>query len=111
MDAVKDISVNDLADLLKTSEVPVQLLDVRTVAEMSQGIIPGALLASPANMGLAIEYTGITVIYCRSGIRSAHVCRLLTQQGCGHVLNLRHGIIAWAGAGLSITRPDEGFFS
>lgn len=111
MDSVQDINVSELVILLEDVDNPVCLLDTRTVAEQSQGIIPGALLASPVNMNVAMTTSGVTVVYCRSGIRSAHMCQLLGQQGCENIFNLRHGIIAWSREGLPVIRPEETFFA
>jgi rhodanese-related sulfurtransferase len=42
------------------------------------------------------------VVYCRTGSRSAQVCRFLNQQGLNNVISLRGGVIKWASSGLGM---------
>jgi rhodanese-related sulfurtransferase len=86
----------------------VRLLDIRSPAEVAQGMIPGSdrlpmhliplrLSELPRNQEL--------VLYCRSGARSYHACRFLMEQGYTQVVNLRGGIAAWARHGFEIAPP------
>nr|WP_207145013.1 rhd_2599 family sulfurtransferase [Allochromatium vinosum] len=87
----------------------VLLVDIRTPAEIAQGMIPDALQLPmhliPLKMG-EIPKDRDVVIYCRSGARSYQACAYLMQQGYNRVLNLRGGIIAWARHGLPIVAPE-----
>jgi rhodanese-related sulfurtransferase len=39
------------------------------------------------------------VFYCHSGVRSAHACMYLAEQGFTELFNLQGGIMAWGQAG------------
>lgn len=86
------------------------LIDIRTPAEVAQGIIPGARFL-PMHL-IPLRLTEIpkdrdVVLYCRSGARSYQACSYLMQQGYERVINLRGGIIAWARHELPIVLPDR----
>jgi rhodanese-related sulfurtransferase len=83
----------------------IQLVDIRTPAEVAQAAIPNAVHL-PMHL-LPVRLNELprdkeVVLYCRSGARSYHACSYLTQQGFDNVLNLRGGIIAWARHGFEI---------
>jgi rhodanese-related sulfurtransferase len=84
------------------------LLDIRTPAEIAQGIIPGSeplpMHLIPVRMN-EIPKDREVVLYCRSGARSYQACAYLMQQGYDRVLNLRGGIIAWARHGFQVGLP------
>jgi rhodanese-related sulfurtransferase len=83
------------------------LVDIRTPAEMAQGIIPGSsqlpMQMIPLKMNELPKDKDV-VLYCRSGARSYQACAYLMQQGFERVINLRGGIIAWARHGYPIGR-------
>jgi rhodanese-related sulfurtransferase len=85
------------------------LLDIRTQAEISQGVIPDSL---PLPMHLLplrlneLPRDRDLVLYCRSGGRSYQACNYMMQQGWTNVLNLRGGILAWASQGFGISVPS-----
>nr|WP_207280693.1 rhd_2599 family sulfurtransferase [Thiocystis violacea] len=85
------------------------LVDIRTPAEIEQGMIPDALRLPmhliPVRMSELPKDRDV-VLYCRSGARSYQACAYMMQQGYGRVLNLRGGIIAWARHGYPIAAPD-----
>jgi rhodanese-related sulfurtransferase len=86
----------------------VRLLDIRSPAELAQGIILGS---DPMPMHLIplrlseLPREQEVVLYCRSGARSYHACNFLVQQGYTRVVNLRGGIMAWARHGFEIAPP------
>lgn len=88
----------------------VYLVDIRTPAEVAQGIIPGAVHLPmhllPLRMNELPKDKDV-VLYCRSGARSYHATAYLAQQGFEKVLNLRGGIVAWARHGFEI-KPAAG---
>ena len=99
----------DSADLQKRMAAgdDIVLLDIRTEAEVAQGILPGAEHLPMHLIPLRINdlpRDKEVVFYCRSGARSYHACAYLMQQGVQNVLNLRGGIIDWARRGFEITR-------
>jgi rhodanese-related sulfurtransferase len=86
----------------------VRLLDIRTPAEVAQGVIPGSdylpMHLIPLRLS-ELPRDQELVLYCRSGARSYHACMYLMQQGYSRVLNLRGGIVAWARHGFEIAAP------
>jgi len=106
---VNEIDSESLSQRLTDAE-DVLLVDIRTPAEIAQGMIPDALQL-PMHL-IPIRVSEIpkdrdVVIYCRSGARSYQACAYLMQQGYNRVLNLRGGIIAWARHGLPIVAPED----
>lgn len=83
----------------------VHLIDIRTPAEVAQGVIPNAsylpMHLIPVRMS-ELPKDKEVILYCRSGARSYHACSYLTQQGFDNVVNLRGGIIGWARGGFEI---------
>lgn len=85
------------------------LIDVRTEAEVAQGVISGAvhiplhLLPLRAN---DVPQDKQVVIYCRSGARSAQACAYMAAQGFENMHNLAGGIQSWARSGHSLSRPQ-----
>lgn len=106
---VKEIEANELKSRLDNGD-DVVLLDIRSDAEVAQGILPDsehmAMHLIPLRMQDLPKDKDI-VLYCRSGARSYHACNFLNQQGVSNVLNLRGGIIAWARQGYDIVAPQR----
>jgi rhodanese-related sulfurtransferase len=79
----------------------VRVLDVRTPAETTHGIIPGAALI-PVDQ-LEDRWKEIPkdkkqlLVYCAGGGRSAAACEFLSQQGYDSVFNLEGGFSSWTG--------------
>ncbi len=82
-----------------------RLIDVRSVGEFAQGMIPGGeqlplhllpLRADELNRNHEI------VLYCRTGARSAQAYMFLSERGFDSVYNLRGGIMGWARQGLPV---------
>jgi len=84
------------------------LVDIRTPAEMAQGMIPDAMQLPmhliPLRLAELPRDRDI-VLYCRSGARSYQACAYMQQQGYDRVINLRGGIIAWARHGYPVAPP------
>ena len=86
----------------------VRLIDVRSAAEINQGIIQdGEPL--PLNL-LPLKTSELNtdhdiIFYCRSGARSAQACYYMQQNGFERVYNLRGGIMDWVRTGNSIVLP------
>ncbi len=82
------------------------LLDVRQPDEYRAGHIEGAKLIPLGELGQRLgELPRDTEIICvcHSGNRSSHATRLLSDRGY-RAVNLRGGMIAWAGAGLPVKK-------
>ena len=101
----ENTDVQGFSELVADSNVVV--LNVRTVAEFTEGHIEGAILidqgqsdfVEKAKATLPIEKK--IAIYCRSGRRSANAAGRLADIGYKCV-NLKGGIIAWKDAGKPI---------
>lgn len=100
MTGFKNITVAELHDLMDSSDV--QLVDVRTDAEIARGHIKGAIRMPLHLLPLRLNEldTGkTTVFYCQMGGRSAQAAAFATAQGLHEAANLQGGILAWLQAG------------
>lgn len=103
---VKEIESDALKTRLNGVDKPL-LVDIRTEAEVAQGIIPDAIHIPMHLLPLRVAefpQDQEVILYCRSGARSYHACQALEQQGFDQFINLRGGIIAWARHGFDIGR-------
>lgn len=85
------------------------VLDVREDKEWAEGHIPNARHIPMAQLSKRLaELDKLKdkpiVVSCRSGHRSASVCRTLKKNGFENVHNLAGGILAWEQAGLPVTK-------
>jgi rhodanese-related sulfurtransferase len=85
------------------------VLDVREDKEWAEGHIPNARHIPLAQLSQRLAELDKfkakpIVVSCRSGHRSASVCRTLKKNGFENVHNLAGGILAWEQAGLPVTR-------
>lgn len=110
MPRIKEISVSDLHRMLRKQD-HFELLDIRTPAEVERGVLPNAKTLAMHLIPLKLNYFSESrkqiVIYCRTGSRSAQVCRFLNQQGINNVISLRGGIVKWASGGHALS-PQSG---
>jgi rhodanese-related sulfurtransferase len=95
-----DLTADELAARLKAGNI--RLIDVRTDAEVAEGVIPGAEHIpldrfDPATLDLSDGRE--VVLYCRSGRRSAMAGELLADVTGKSVEHLAGGITAWEEAG------------
>ncbi len=92
-----DMDPISVRDLMKGGE-EVFLLDVREPHEYEICHLGGHLIPLrdiPKRLD-ALPRNCRTVVYCRSGIRSAEIVELLRESGFDNAWNLRGGILAWA---------------
>ena len=86
------------------ADTNVVVLDVRTVAEFTEGHIKGAILIDQGQSDFVEQAKAklpkdkTIAIYCRSGRRSANAAGKLADVGYKCV-NLKGGILAWKDAG------------
>jgi rhodanese-related sulfurtransferase/rubrerythrin len=81
-----------------------QLVDVRQPHEYREVHLPGARLIPLDRLHVELDELdrGLpTVVYCRSGRRSAAAASLLLHRGFADVVNMRGGMLAWRGAGVA----------
>lgn len=76
------------------------VLDVRSSAEVSEGVIPGYTMINFMSPTFRDEVKQLNksktyLLYCRSGNRSGQACQLMADMGFGKLYNLRGGIGAW----------------
>ncbi|MBD5198766.1 MAG: rhodanese-like domain-containing protein [Bacteroidales bacterium] len=102
-----NMTVAEFADYLKNDDI--QLLDVRTPDEFSEGHISGAMNIDWYDDNFindavkSLDKTRPIAIYCRSGKRSAAAAQKLTEKGY-KVTNLTGGIIAWDEAKMPVKK-------
>lgn len=110
MPKIKEISVADLARMLAKQD-RFELLDIRTPVELARGVLPNAKSLSmhlvPLKLGFFSASPRQIVIYCRTGSRSAQVCRFLNEQGINNVISLRGGAVRWASEGHMMDREPQ----
>ncbi|MCH8104451.1 MAG: rhodanese-like domain-containing protein [Proteobacteria bacterium] len=111
MSRIKEINAADLDRLIQTND-HFELVDIRTPAEISRGVIPNSKTLPMHLIPLNLNYFSISskqiVLYCRTGSRSAQACRFLNQQGIHNVISLRGGMIKWTNGGLPIDPEPVG---
>lgn len=79
------------------------VLDVRTDAEVEEGIIKNAIHIDIYKGQVfiddveALDKTKNYYVYCRSGNRSGQACAIMEQLGFENTYNLEGGILAWEG--------------
>jgi rhodanese-related sulfurtransferase len=84
----------------------IHVIDVRTEAEVSRGVIDGAIHIPLHLLPLRaddIPQDKPVVVYCNSGARSAQACAFMAAKGYHNMHNLSGGILAWARSGRPIT--------
>jgi rhodanese-related sulfurtransferase len=106
--AVPEVGVDDLSKILGDEQAMKKtvLVDVRSEAETSVSVIPGAITKSQfeAKPG---EYAGKKVIvYCTVGGRSGAYAKQLAAKKID-VVNFKGSILAWANAGQPFETLDR----
>lgn len=104
-DNIVSVSAPEFEKEIKSDSV--QLVDVRTPQEYTEGHIDGASninVQSDDFKELAqreLSKDSTVLVYCRSGRRSLDAAEMLTN--CGYkVINLKGGIIEWKEVGLPV---------
>ncbi len=93
-----EITPEQLAQLLQNG-VPIQLIDVREPHERKISKIEPSLLIPLAmipEQAKALDRERLTVVYCRTGGRSARATEILKDLGFKNVKNLIGGVNEWA---------------
>ena len=96
---MNEITVTELKEKLDAGE-DIQLIDVRNPDEFAVAKIEGATLIPLGELMQRheeIDATRDTVVFCRSGMRSANAIQGLTRMGFeGNLSNMVGGILAWS---------------
>lgn len=88
------------------------LLDVRTMKEVKNGVIPGAIhldyndKSFEKNLGL-LDRDRTYYVYCHAGVRSAAAAKLMDDMGFEFVYDLEGGISEWQSEGLPVTAISQ----
>ncbi|HHH44357.1 MAG TPA: sulfurtransferase [Gammaproteobacteria bacterium] len=109
MFGIQEIDSTQLAEMIAANEEDYLLIDVRTPAEMAQGMLAGAEAMPMHLVPLRLDdlrRQPKIVVYCRTGARSAQVCAWLQQQGVDQALNLRGGIVDWYRRGYPVEKQE-----
>ena len=99
---MEDLTQEEWTEQLAKDENAV-ILDVRTDAEVADGIIAGA-----KHMDIykgqefiseieALDKSKNYYVYCRSGNRSGQACAIMDQLGFKNAYNLEGGMLDWTG--------------
>ena len=81
------------------------VVDVRSDAECSVSMIPGAITRRNFQRNIEQYREKTAMLYCTAGGRSYLYARKLAKEGI-HALNLRSGIVGWCNAGLPLETTD-----
>lgn len=106
-DKFTNLSADEFEKLIENDNV--QRLDVRTVAEYSEGHIPGSININifddkfSAAADEILDKSRPVAVYCKSGRRSRNAARLLVKKGYT-VYNLDKGILNWIDLGKDIEK-------
>ena len=107
--AIPSITPAEVKNLIDTKPADAYcLLDVRQPMEHQQGRLPGSILIPLGELHSRageLDPAKTTVIYCRSGSRSASATSMLMNAGFAKVLNMEGGIIRYNG--LVASGPPE----
>ena len=107
MPFISEIEVVELDALLARGEDgdAIQLLDVRSNADIVRGGIPTAspipLQMLPLKLHTLSKHKPV-ILYCQIGLRSTQAGVYLEAQGFNEVLCLRGGFQAWSQSGLRV---------
>jgi len=111
MPRIKEISAAELFREMRHDN-RFEIIDIRTAAEVERGVLPAALTLRmhlvPLKLGYFSASSKQIVVYCRTGSRSAKVCRFLLQQGIHNVVSLRGGLMAWTACGHPLDLQPRG---
>lgn len=103
-----ELSVAQASELMDKEKL--QLLDVRTSEEVSEGSIAGARNLNISDWedfqnGISeLDKEQPIMVFCRSGGRSHKAAMYLVENGFKQVYDVKGGMIAWEKEGLDITR-------
>ena len=104
-DKFKNLSSDEFERFIQDEEV--QRVDVRTVAEYSDGHIPGSLNINIRDDSFAavadevLDKDQPVAVYCKSGRRSRNAARILADKGF-KVYNLDKGFDNWKECGKDV---------
>jgi rhodanese-related sulfurtransferase len=104
---VTDISVDEFMKI--KDERPGVIVDVRTPAETSTGIVEGAVLIDITQPNFMDEAMKLPkdkplYIYCKAGGRSANASQKMLDAGYTQVYNVEGGMTSWLSKGYPVVK-------
>ncbi|MDP5158952.1 MAG: rhodanese-like domain-containing protein [Flaviramulus sp.] len=99
---MEDLSQEDWKEQLAKDNNAL-IIDVRTTAEVAEGIIENALHLDFfkgqefVNEIEKLDKSKSYYVYCRSGNRSGQACKIMEQLGFKNAYNLEGGMLQWTG--------------
>ncbi len=105
---VAEVSPAEAYRRLQNDPAPL-IVDVRQPVETRAGSVPGAVLIPLTEFGrrlAELPRDRPILVICRSGHRSPLAARQLRRAGYD-VANVSGGTLAWQGAGLPLTPPND----
>ncbi|HLV70354.1 MAG TPA: rhodanese-like domain-containing protein [Xanthomarina sp.] len=108
-DNVKIVTAKEMQSILELEDV--QLIDVRTPEEFSEGFIKDAQNIDFYSDTfkediLKLDKTKPVILYCKSGRRSADCSEKLIEAGFVKVYDLEGGITQWKHQGYGVELPN-----
>ena len=91
----RELPVNDYASFVDDQT---QLIDVRQPSELAEGTLPGSVnipLDRLVDRVRELDPKRRTIVFCRSGGRSAQAAQVLASAGFDDVINLAGGMLAF----------------
>lgn len=88
----------------------IQLLDVRTEEEWSEGRIEGAVRVDYTEEGFAekvvkaVDPKKPVLVYCRSSNRSGKASKVMQKLGFVEIKDMKGGVMAWQKAGKRVVK-------
>ena len=105
---IKNIDAVTFKNLMESGKGIV--LDVRTKAEVAQGVIPETQIIDIYDPAFSEKIKSLPrekeiYVYCTSGVRSMMAAKILQSNGFERVYNLKGGILDWQKNRFPIERP------
>ena len=108
---VQHLTVERLAEEMRTGETSILFLDARAPEEFAVSHLRGALRIDPDAETFPelaqVARDRPVVVYCSVGYRSARVARLLGRLGWTNVRNLEGSIFEWANEGHPLVQGER----
>ena len=102
----------DINSFEKKLDSNVQVLDVRSPQEYSEGYIPGAININVNSADFTERIQSLNqekpvYIYCRTGNRSRRAAEILKKEGFKEPIVIEGGFTDWKNAGNEVEMPKE----
>lgn len=100
---VNEVTPQGLLDFQQTE--PTVLVDVRTPAEQTVSMLPGAITKEAFEAARNLYRNQTIITYCTIGARSGEYAETLRKEGI-EVFNLKGSLLAWTHADLPLVDPE-----